>query len=268
MIEGKYVSQMREITPVDGNFSFGSTRMHFGLGDADIIDTLIIRWPSGHVDEYPDVKANQYYRAIENDRLEIDFKATNYIEFSPVIPDTVFKTEDESITFDLNDFFHFVKGDTIPEITGDTLTYDVIYIEKPDVVSASLNGNTLILESETENGDSEIQIVADAGFTKRMETFTISRIVGINSNSAEFGLALYPNPIINTTFIEYELKQPAKVQITIYNQLGKQFELIEKKQFAGKQRIVWDAKGLPSGVYFCVLKTEYGTQTMKMIKMK
>ena len=83
---------------------------------------------------------------------------------------------------------------------------------------------------------------------------------------------LYPNPFTTSTTIEYELKQPATIQITIYNHFGKLIEVIQQTQSAGKQQVVWNAEGLPAGVYFCVLKTHTGRQesgsfTKKMIKL-
>ncbi len=35
----------------------------------------------------------------------------------------------------------------------------------------------------------------------------------------------------------------------------------------GQQKIEWNCKGLPAGMYFCVLKTNNGIQTTKMIKL-
>jgi len=81
-------------------------------------------------------------------------------------------------------------------------------------------------------------------------------------------ISVNPNPFSNSTTIEFELNQTTNIQISIYNHLSKQVELIEKKQSSGKQQVVWNAEGLPSGVYFCVLNTEGGMQTIKMIKMK
>jgi len=34
-------------------------RVHFGIGKAEKIDLLEIRWPSGHIDTLKDVKPNQ-----------------------------------------------------------------------------------------------------------------------------------------------------------------------------------------------------------------
>ncbi len=79
---------------------------------------------------------------------------------------------------------------------------------------------------------------------------------------------IFPNPFTTSTTIAYKLQQPSSIQITIYNHLGKQIEVIKQNQSAGMQQVIWNAEKLPSGVYFCVLKTNEGTQTLKMIKMK
>ena len=42
----------------------------------------------------------------------------------------------------------------------------------------------------------------------------------------------------------------------------------EGHQIHGKHQIVWHPDNLQAGVYFSVLKTERGTQTTKMIKLK
>lgn len=91
---------------------------------------------------------------------------------------------------------------------------------------------------------------------------------GIASQSMVANIQLYPNPFSNSTTISFELQHSSTVQITIYNQLGEQVEVIQLDQSHGKQQLVWNAEVLPAGVYFCVLKTETGTQTTKMIKMK
>ncbi len=80
-------------------------------------------------------------------------------------------------------------------------------------------------------------------------------------------LSIHPNPFSNTITIEFELKQPEIITITIYNHLGQKVEGNGKKTIHGKQQIEWNAEGLPAGVYFCALKTNEGTQTKKMIKL-
>jgi len=162
-VNGKHITQTREITPINGHLSYANLRVHFGLGDAEKIDTLIIRWPSGLVDTYFDVEANRFYIAHENHFL------------SPV---------------GLNDHLQ---------------------------------------------------------------------------NLQHFNL--YPNPLTSTTTIEYELTSPENISIIIYNHLGVQIKVIEKKHSQGKQEVLWNAGGLPAGIYFCALKTDNGIQTQKIIKL-
>lgn len=68
-IRGQRVEQMRELTGGDGRS--GQTLIaHFGLGDAAIIDTLRIEWPSGLVQELRDVAPRQSLTVTEPVRLQ------------------------------------------------------------------------------------------------------------------------------------------------------------------------------------------------------
>ncbi len=76
---------------------------------------------------------------------------------------------------------------------------------------------------------------------------------------------IYPNPFSNSTTLSYELQQPSSVQISIYNHLGKQFDLIHQNQSSGPQQIIWNAEGLPSGVYYFRLQTGDKIASGKMV---
>jgi hypothetical protein len=68
-IGGKTFWQLREISNGDG-LGNGALTAHFGLGDATIIDTLRIEWPSGIVQELHDVAAKQSMTVTEPARLQ------------------------------------------------------------------------------------------------------------------------------------------------------------------------------------------------------
>jgi enediyne biosynthesis protein E4 len=57
--EAKPHSQIDEVRSGGGYFSQNDLRVHFGLGKAEKVDLLEVRWPSGVVDTLKDVKANQ-----------------------------------------------------------------------------------------------------------------------------------------------------------------------------------------------------------------
>jgi len=85
--------------------------------------------------------------------------------------------------------------------------------------------------------------------------------------SEESLIQCYPNPFSTSTTIKYELTQPSAIQLTIYDYLGKQVKVIEKKQAQGKQQITWNADGLPVGIYYCRLQSGDQMVTSIIIKM-
>jgi enediyne biosynthesis protein E4 len=57
--ESKPHSQIDEVRSGGGYFSQNDLRVHFGLGKAEKLSVLEIRWPSGQVDTLKDIEANQ-----------------------------------------------------------------------------------------------------------------------------------------------------------------------------------------------------------------
>jgi len=86
----------------------------------------------------------------------------------------------------------------------------------------------------------------------------------------------YPNPFNPTTVIVYYLPdlgyQPAEVELSIYNLLGKAVRtLVKERQHPGEHRAVWDGKDddgndVASGIYFYRLKVS-GVDFLKAKKM-
>jgi len=65
-IYGQSVWQRREISAQSGFNSHNSLRVHFGLGDATQIDSLLFIWPSGMKEVRTNVPANQILSVVEN----------------------------------------------------------------------------------------------------------------------------------------------------------------------------------------------------------
>ena len=69
-----------------------------------------------------------------------------------------------------------------------------------------------------------------------------------------FLLEVYPNPFNPVAHIRYELARPARVRIAVFDVRGRQVAVpAEHPAFPGTYTLQWDASGLGSGVYFCVL---------------
>jgi hypothetical protein len=60
----------------------------------------------------------------------------------------------------------------------------------------------------------------------------------------------YPNPFNPSTQIEYELPAAGRVELTVYDLLGRPVAaLVSGAQPAGTHRTEWNAQGFPGGVY-------------------
>jgi len=57
--ESKPHRQIDEVRSGGGYFSQNDLRVHFGVGKAEKVDVLEVRWPSGQIDTLKDVKVNQ-----------------------------------------------------------------------------------------------------------------------------------------------------------------------------------------------------------------
>jgi hypothetical protein len=122
---------------------------------------------------------------------------------------------------------------------------------------------------------SPIGLSYTAGLTREQATFfqtMADQTVGVYAdngrhvpNSFEL-LPNYPNPFNPSTTISYVLSEPEFVSLDIYTILGRKVAtLSDGMQQAGNHRAIWNAGGLPSGIYFARLKTDTWSQTIKML---
>jgi len=83
-------------------------------------------------------------------------------------------------------------------------------------------------------------------------SFTYSDEIEFDITPVSFAVEQnYPNPFNPSTTIKYSLPEQSKVVIKIYNSLGELIErIIDELQEPGIYKLVWDASGFSSGVYF------------------
>ena len=79
----------------------------------------------------------------------------------------------------------------------------------------------------------------------------------------------FPNPFNPTTNISYSLKEKSKVQLFIYDVLGREVGiLVNEIQDAGYYNVNFSGAGLASGIYFYRLQAGSNVFTKKMILLK
>ena len=85
---------------------------------------------------------------------------------------------------------------------------------------------------------------------------------------SEIKLTTYPNPFTNSTTIEYELNKPEIVTITIYNQIGKQVDVIEVRQQKGLNKVIWNPGILADGIYYFKFKAGEKRTSGKVVRAR
>jgi len=93
-------------------------------------------------------------------------------------------------------------------------------------------------------------------------------ITSVSEIIAEETFTISPNPLESTSVIKYTIPYKSPVTIKIFDLTGVEIKtLVNETQQKGKQQIIFFTGDLPTGIYFCVLKTNNGMQTKKIIKL-
>ncbi|MDP2598494.1 MAG: T9SS type A sorting domain-containing protein [Candidatus Liptonbacteria bacterium] len=79
----------------------------------------------------------------------------------------------------------------------------------------------------------------------------------------------YPNPFNPSTTIEFTIPDRTFITVKVVNTIGQEVvTLVEEEVSAGVHRTVWNAEGLPSGVYFARLEAKSFVVTKKMVLLR
>jgi len=78
-----------------------------------------------------------------------------------------------------------------------------------------------------------------------------------------------PNPFNPTTEIRFAVVKRGRVRLNVYNTRGERVAtLVDQVMKAGKQTATWEARGMPSGIYFYRLESGKQSLTRKMLLLK
>lgn len=109
-------------------------------------------------------------------------------------------------------------------------------------------------------------------FDESTGTITLSgvnQVAGVESDEIPARMFLdqnWPNPFVGSTMIRFGLPGDANIRLTIHSSLGQQITtLAEGRLEGGIHREMFDATGLPAGLYFYRLQTrEFGTISRRL----
>jgi hypothetical protein len=99
-----------------------------------------------------------------------------------------------------------------------------------------------------------------------------SSILSVEENSStvkSYSLSAYPNPFNPVTTLEFNIPSAGKVELKIYDALGKEVTtLVSEERKEGSYKVRFNASSLPSGIYLCRMSAGSYTITKKVVLLK
>jgi len=168
--------------------------------------------------------------------------------------------------------------ETAPSVEFTAMSYTGLI---PILVSAVKEQQTII-ESQNEvlaqmmeqlaNMQQQINECCNSGGDRSMPSGVIQPQDFDNQKSVEGGNELYqniPNPFRESTTISYMLEQGGRVQLSVYDANGKVITtLVDARQDSGRHSTVWNANGMPAGVYHYALYVDGELLVKRAIKLQ
>lgn len=263
--------QLREITAGDGMTSQNhNLSAHFGLGTATMIDSLVIRWPSGQVDRIENVAADQTITVVEGDGID---QAPSSFRLLTPADDAVSASNDTQLTF---------TWEAPDDADSPVLQYTFrLYGPETELVVAGLSAPTYTLDPSSLplNATYTWSVSATDGHTVRssVDRFALSRVVATASelpdDMAPLQLHTYPNPFTETATVQFHLPRPSDARVEIYNVRGQRIRtLLHHALPTGTHTAAWDGRTdqgsvAAPGVYLLHITASGHERTQTVLKL-
>jgi hypothetical protein len=141
--------------------------------------------------------------------------------------------------------------------------YDKDFANPPETISTPFINNPADIGYSKEADTLAIPIANNVVFVGFENDTTVS--VQILQNE-EFSLTVFPNPVTDQSYVEFELENNQELNLQIFDNQGKLVKtLLTGLQPFGKHKVLLAGLGLPSGIYHLNLQTSAATVTKKLI---
>lgn len=255
-INGNPVWQMREISTQNNFNGHNSLSVHFGLGNAAVIDSVMIQWPSGQSKVIINIAINNFYTEVEE--FPTGFLRTNFTanEIEGQEPLAIQFT-DLSLTdpnFPISTWQWDFNNDGTIDATNQNPSFEFI------------NAGIYSVKLITSNGTSTDTLT-------RTDYITVI-ITGIENDGGnipdQFELFQnYPNPFNPSTTIKFSVADEINIELKVYNMLGSEVAtLVNEKKTPGFYELNFGGENLPSGFYVYRLEAGSYSSSKKMLLVK
>ncbi len=256
-INGNPVWQYREVSAQNNFDGHNSERVHFGLGDASTIDSVIIIWPSGQQKTLTNLSINNFYNEVEeipSGYLRANFKADSILgegQLTVQFSDLSIADPSSPVTSWEWDF----DNDGTVDATDQNPMYTYAVIDSYSVKLVVSNG----VSSDTLIRNNYINIMSPTGVENNSSQ--IPQNFSLEQN--------YPNPFNPTTKIKYSVPTETNVVLKVFDLLGREIAtLVNEKKTPGFYELNFGGENLPSGIYVYRITAGSFTSSKKMLLIK
>ncbi len=256
-IGGQPVWQMREISSKTGYFAQNSMRAHFGLGDAAVVDTILVEWPSGQVDALFGAAANRFMSITEGEN-----SAALLTSFSAVVlpggVSLVWRMSEDLAASDLS--LRCRSG-------GEAW---VVPVTRVAFGSYEAFDDSPARGAERELVYGLYERESPAGWRLLHE----ERVLWMPPAASTRIIGAHPNPFNPSTRITFSVARPQRLRILIYNAAGRRVSLLSDRRWdSGTHTIDWDGRdevgrSVSSGVYSVILSGRRTRDTRKLVLVR
>jgi hypothetical protein len=165
-----------------------------------------------------------------------------------------------------NDFFEIMRG------TSETGAFNRI-ATLPSQGNSATGHHYEYLDREVTAGQTYWYYLADVDLngnrTEHRELMRSVTMTALAELPSDYSLSAYPNPFNPSTTISFALPEADVARIAVYDVAGRWIQtLMNEKRGAGNHTVMFDARDLPSGVYFARMESGQFTMTKKMLLIR
>ncbi|MBK5285550.1 MAG: T9SS type A sorting domain-containing protein, partial [Bacteroidia bacterium] len=107
------------------------------------------------------------------------------------------------------------------------------------------------------------------GWMVTLGTGCSQRLAAETENNLSNEVAIFPNPVTNTTTISFSLTQSQNVSLKIFDVSGRLVSTLADKIFeAGENELAWNAEDVNAGIYFLRFQSAENLQMEKLVVTK
>ncbi|GEM_PF-1371452 len=146
-----------------------------------------------------------------------------------------------------------------------------ILTRTPGEITTTGTGTSIII-SDLAVGTYAYNVTNESGCTSvESDNIVINTLTtGIDENKSHMINYLgqnHPNPFDQSTTIDFNLVKPSFVKLTVFNNLGKEVDVIVNEYLqVGSHSKQWNPKGIPAGIYFYQLNNDGIKLTKRLVK--